>query len=245
MSLIIVAPPTVEPVTSDEVRARLGMTYDDFPDDLVIDSWITAARQKLDGPNGLLQRALITQTWSMVIDEFPPPYEYYGFDYRERGYYSAYTSPTYYRRWPIDIQAIRVPLPPLQAVTSITYLDGNGVTQTIDPSTYRVLLEEPGVIVPATGQSWPLAGYTVGSVTVRFRCGYGDTAVAVPEGIKTAIVLGVSELRSTMARDLFISSETVEGVGSTSYVAGSGLGTALGNAAKALLMPYMVQIGAS
>lgn len=75
-------------------------------------------------------------------------------------------------------------LPPLQSVASITYVDSNGDTQTLDSSLYRVDSKSiPARISAASGVSWPSTGDVTNAVTVRFVAGYG-AAAAVPECIK-------------------------------------------------------------
>lgn len=83
-------------------------------------------------------------------------------------------------------EEIGVPLPPLQAVTSITYTDSVGIVQTLSPSEYAVdTASEPGRIVPAYGTFWPSTQSGIpNAVTVRFVAGYGSTATAVPQPIR-------------------------------------------------------------
>lgn len=90
---------------------------------------------------------------------------------------------------------LRVPMPPLQSVTSITYLDTGGTSTTLSASLYQVdANREPGLIRPAYGQWWPSTRVdTYNVVTVRFVAGYG-AASAVPKELKTAILLWLGEL---------------------------------------------------
>jgi uncharacterized phiE125 gp8 family phage protein len=82
-------------------------------------------------------------------------------------------------------------LPPLQSVTSITYVDSNGDTQTLDSSLYRVDSKSiPARISVASGVSWPSTDDVTNAVTVRFVAGYGS-ASAVPECIKQWIKIRV------------------------------------------------------
>ena len=87
-----------------------------------------------------------------------------------------------------------VPLPPLQSVTSIKYLDTTGTEQTLASSTYRVdAVSEPGRIALDYGKSWPSTHPVINAVTVRFVAGYG-AAAAVPEPIRQAILILIGEL---------------------------------------------------
>ena len=83
---------------------------------------------------------------------------------------------------------INVPLPTLQTVTSVKYLDTAGVEQTVSPSSYTVAGQR---IVPSDA-GWPSTDDVPHAVTVRFVAGYG-LAVAVPAAIKAAILLFVGD----------------------------------------------------
>ena len=85
---------------------------------------------------------------------------------------------------------IVVPLPPLASVTSVTYIDENGDTQTWDSSLRQHdTNSEPGRIKPIESESFPSTQLdTYNAVTVTFVAGYGD-ASAVPERFKHAIKL--------------------------------------------------------
>lgn len=108
----------------------------------------------------ITKRALVTQTWDLVLDRFPC--------------------------WTINI-----PKPTLQSVTSITYVDPDGVTQTLATDQYRVdSSSAPGRITPAYGVVWPSTRGITGAVTIRFVCGYGAAAV-VPDGIKVWMLLRI------------------------------------------------------
>jgi uncharacterized phiE125 gp8 family phage protein len=89
---------------------------------------------------------------------------------------------------------IKVPLPPLQSITFITYKDNSGVPQTLDPDTYVFdAYGEPGLIHLAYGNSWPATCPEPNSVQIRFVCGYG-LAADVPEHIRNAILLKLADL---------------------------------------------------
>jgi uncharacterized phiE125 gp8 family phage protein len=83
---------------------------------------------------------------------------------------------------------IELPLPPLQSITSVNYVDVGGVTQTIDPANYLVdIYTEAARLTPAYNSFWPTSTrYQNNAVVIRFVAGYGDAA-EVPETIKTAI----------------------------------------------------------
>jgi uncharacterized phiE125 gp8 family phage protein len=90
---------------------------------------------------------------------------------------------------------IVVPMPPLQSVTSIKYIDTDGVEQTLDALLYSVDIDTiPGLITPAYGETWPTdVRDQVNAVRVRYVAGFGDEA-DVPQDIKTWIKITVGTL---------------------------------------------------
>ncbi len=112
-----------------------------------------------------LNRQLCTAVWDYQIDRFP-----------------CYGEPIY------------IPRAPLRSITSITYLDYAGASQTWSSSLYRaVTSKEPGEVTEAYGQIYPETYPVSGAVTIRFSAGYG-VASAVPEPIKQAMKLKITEL---------------------------------------------------
>lgn len=69
MSLTLITAPAVEPLSLVEVKAHLRVV--DSDDDNLIALYIQAARSFVDGKDGFLGRALVTQTWQLTLDEFP------------------------------------------------------------------------------------------------------------------------------------------------------------------------------
>ena len=121
----------------------------------------------------ITRRQLINATWDLLLDKFP------------------------YNRNPIEIL-----LPPLQSITSITYIDPAGATQILSSSLYRAICEgtpitpkcQPGKVLPIYGQVWPSTINDIESVTIRFVAGYGAVGTAVPEGIKNWMLLNIANL---------------------------------------------------
>ena len=79
---------------------------------------------------------------------------------------------------------IRPPRSPLSSVSSITYVDTNGDTQTLSASVYSVDTDtEPGRISLAFNQSWPDIREQNNAVVVTFVAGYGAAATDVPAAL--------------------------------------------------------------
>lgn len=86
---------------------------------------------------------------------------------------------------------IVLPRSPLQSVTSITYTDTDGATQTLAASEYQVdTASAPPRIVPAYGKSWPSTRQQINAVKVRFVCGHTDAA-SVPADVKAWMLLSI------------------------------------------------------
>lgn len=161
-SLVVVTPPVGEPIGLVDTKAWARITG--VQDDDLLGQLITTARQHFDGPWAWFQRALFTQTWDYFLPSFPIDFDEPDCDY---------------------LIGIRVPLPPLQSVTSVKYLDVDGVLQTISASDYVVdTARQPGRITPAPGKAWPTVRATTNAVTIRFVAGYGAKVTDVPQDIR-------------------------------------------------------------
>jgi uncharacterized phiE125 gp8 family phage protein len=159
VSLTLVTPPPEPPIGVYDLRAHLRI--DEADEDALLESYIEAARLHLEGPRGWLNRALLTQTWDWTLDCFP-------------------LGPG---------RVFHVPLPPLQSVASITYLDADAIQQTLAPSAYVVdTRTEPGRIQPVSSTSWPTTYAQFNAVTVRFVAGFGPVQEDIPQPIRQALI---------------------------------------------------------
>lgn len=90
--------------------------------------------------------------------------------------------------------AIRLPASPVVSVTSVKYLDLDGVEQTLDPADYIVdSVSEPGYIVPAPNVTWPDTFDRINAVNVVVVCGYGADDTATPPSFRGYILAKVQE----------------------------------------------------
>lgn len=106
---------------------------------------------------------------------------------------------------------IALPLPPAQAVTSITYIDAEGAVQTLDPSAYRLIGSDPGKVIPVN--SWPSTKTDPEAVKIEFRAGYGDLAADVPAAIKRAILEHCTFFYETRSMISFASAPSIVPMG--------------------------------
>lgn len=103
-----------------------------------------------------------------------------------------------------------LPVAPVQSITSITYVDVDGATQTLAASVYEARLYglEPSVVLKYN-QTWPTI-QTGSQITVTAVAGYGAAGSNVPSPIMQAMKL--------LAADMFRFRETAQsGSISTAY----------------------------
>lgn len=106
--------------------------------------------------------------------------------------------------FPCD-SVIELPKPDLQQVTTVKYIDVDGVLQTIAAAQYQVdIYRRPAVLKPAYQCYWPVPRTSdFNAVQVRYVAGYAPTTspqdaaamqAAVPEGIKLWMKIRVAQL---------------------------------------------------
>jgi uncharacterized phiE125 gp8 family phage protein len=156
--------PTVEPITLEEAKDHLRESDDS--QDTLIEALIQASREYVEEYTG---RRLITQTWRMTLDGFPCA--------SRRNLWSR----------------IEIPNAPLQSVTSISYTDTAGATQTVATSVYSVDVGTTvarGFVRLKYDQAWPDARYgSPDAVTITYVVGYGSSGESVPSAIRQAMLL--------------------------------------------------------
>jgi uncharacterized phiE125 gp8 family phage protein len=164
--------PAYEPLTVDYVRDYHLRSPNGNAEDSYIETLIRVARRAAER---VTRRALVPQTWRLVMSGFPCG------------------------------GPIVVPKPPLQSVTAITYIDEDGVEQTWggSPLPYEVVAPSGpqaryGLIAPAYEQVWPTTRRQLEAVTVEFIAGYPETGspaeAQIPEDITHGMLLMIGEL---------------------------------------------------
>lgn len=82
-----------------------------------------------------------------------------------------------------------LPKSPVSTLSSIKYIDTDGVTQTVATTEYVVdKNSNPCRVVLEYGKSWPTPKTIINAVTVRFVAGYGAAPSAVPDDLRIAIL---------------------------------------------------------
>lgn len=155
--LKLITAAAAEPVTATEVKATTGLVTADGMD-TVIANRIIEARQWVEE---YLQRALISQTWELALDEFdedeielpmPPTASVTSIKYQDTDNAEQTLSTAYY--------------------TLNDYVRA-----------------APAVVVLNHDYAWPSTYVVVNAVKVRYVAGYGASGSYVPGPIKEAIML--------------------------------------------------------
>lgn len=88
---------------------------------------------------------------------------------------------------------------PVNSITSVTYVDSNGATQTISAADYALdTFSKPAQVNLAYGKTWPMVRNQPNAVTVTFEAGYtGDTSPVtnvMPKALIQAMLLTITDL---------------------------------------------------
>jgi hypothetical protein len=192
----IITPPAAEPISLAELHAKLEL--DLALRDSELGDIQVAVRQWVEK---WLRRALVTQTWELVLESFanedplrlpPSPYRYTtpevfpwwaGLDYLSEPWYLARQR-----------RHIELPFGQLASVASVTYVDQSGVTQTLVAGTdYSVdTVHVPGRIYPAPGKAWPVPRCQWDAVKIQYVVGSAASSVEKP--IKQALLMLADKL---------------------------------------------------
>jgi uncharacterized phiE125 gp8 family phage protein len=185
----LITPPTAEPVVIADALTYLRLDGGDDSD--FVTALISVGREHVEN---YCNRALMTQTWNFYFQDFIPRDRRFmtGLNYPGSNVPIPYGgSSRWAQQWPLN-SYLELDRPPIQSVESITYVDVNGATQTLDPSIYLVdVATEPGRIYLAPGKIWPPYTSQRNSICVQCVCGYEDAA-SVPNAIKLAIKMVIA-----------------------------------------------------
>jgi len=171
-NLTLAAAPAQLPVDLNTFKIHARVRIDDETEDEYLNGLIAAATESIDGANGWLGRALITQQWKLTLHAFP------------------------------GTGKIMLPLPPLQGVDSVKYIDAAGAEQTFAAENYEVVTAaEQGYLRLLSGKAWPQAK-SCEPVSVLFKCGYGGDPAAVPFRIRQYIMVQAADMYNNREANL-------------------------------------------
>lgn len=168
MPLKLITAPAVEPVVLADARAALGLDEVDATLDANLTRRCTTARQWAEDFTG---RALINQTWELVLDGFPGN----------------------------EIELLKAPLVSVTSVKYLdtSGVEQTLATSSYVVDTDS----DPGRVYLAYGESWPSTRDIQNAVRIRFVAGYGTAASNVPNPIKDAILIAIGHWTNYQASD--------------------------------------------
>lgn len=161
MALRLITAPATEPLDLEfEVKPHLRVDFAD--DDFYIAGLLTAVREYVEVTE--LSSALMTQTWELVMDNWPG----------------------------VELRLPKPPLQSVTSI-KYTNISGTESTVSssaylVDVDSW------PGRVVLRDGQSWPsVVLREIGGVVIQFVAGYGDAIEDVPAPIRQAMQLILSD----------------------------------------------------
>jgi uncharacterized phiE125 gp8 family phage protein len=146
--------------TSAEVKNYLKV--DDSTDDTLIAAMTKAARTEVESRQNI---STLNKTIVQRLERFPSSYKVAS-DYEN---------------------VIKCLVYPLVSVTSITYLDENGLSQVLSPSLYEVDTYS-GIIAEAVDQDFPDTYLSLNDVTITYVAGFGSNSTDCPADIRIAVL---------------------------------------------------------
>lgn len=160
MGLKLITPPAAEPVTLQEAKDHLRITGSD--EDALLTTFIEVAREYCEEYQN---KAYITQTWDLSLDEFPK---------------SPYSLP-------------KPPLQSISSIKYYdqdgTEHEFNASNYLVDTASVK------GRVSLAYGKSWPsVTLQPINGVVIQFVAGYGDATTDVPERIRNAIKVLIGQI---------------------------------------------------
>lgn len=168
-SLVCTVEPTETPVDLATIYAHVNSIIEDgesAPDDeALISTYLDVATSRLHGPNGLLNRALMSSTWRATYD-----------------------------RWPDEIRIPLARCTEVLYIQYLD-ADGVEQTMTTDQFRYYGIGTDAARIRPASGTSWPAIADDPEAIALTFRAGWTQATLpasikgAVLELVATAYAL--------------------------------------------------------
>ena len=156
MQLRLLTPPAKKIQTLEEAKEHLCLPQDFTEQNTAIISYIDAATSMIDGASGILNRGLITQTWTGVLDAFP-------------AIFSLPLPPVQ------SVTEIRY---------TDTAGDSQTVGSANYRVSYTNMDFSRAFVEPVNGFSWPSIDNVLGAVEIDFVVGYGDDNDDLPQKVR-------------------------------------------------------------
>lgn len=158
MTAYLLAGPAIEPVTLAEARAFLRV--DETAEDGLIATLIAAARLHIEGTTA---RALIAQSWRLVLD-----------------------------CWPAD-RVVPLPVGPVMSLTAVTAYDADDAPHelALDQFLAETGVTPARLLLPRAIEGMPVLRERQG-IEIDYAAGYGTDAADVPTDLRQALLVLVA-----------------------------------------------------
>ncbi|RUP11117.1 head-tail connector protein [Hyphomicrobium sp.] len=154
MSLVMTIPPAVEPVSVADAKAHMRIDGDD--EDVLIASLLLTSRLHIEVA---LSLALITQSWTITLDRWPP-----GRD-------------------------VELPLTPLRSIDEVRVKNAARIANAIPREGYLVDLAARPARLVWNNMVPPAPHVRTNGIEIDMTAGFGSTGDSVPAPLKHAILM--------------------------------------------------------
>ena len=176
-------------ISTADAKTHLNVDFSD--DDTYIDTLVSTATAALDGPYGIIGKALVTQSWQAEMWPVTGRTEVY------------------------------FPVTPMISLSSIHYYDTDNAQQSLTVGDFDVFKDEDkAIIVPQVGDNWPTMYCRRDALTITASCGFG-AAASVPANIVHAakiILTNLYENRGEMPAEMPSAVKALIGVSRSGWV---------------------------
>ena len=173
-ALSIHTAPAAEPVELSDIVNQLNLAGNEAYTSMLI----TAARESAEQ---YMCRALITQTWRMMLDTWPDGLS----DWWEAWHAQLPDEEALY---------IEIPYAPLRSITSINTYDEDDVASALVVNDYFLVdtYSTPGRLVLRADATYPVDTRRGNKIEIIYSAGYGATSDSVPASIRLGIMQHVA-----------------------------------------------------
>jgi uncharacterized phiE125 gp8 family phage protein len=176
----LVTPPATSPVTLADAKTQLRIDASVTADDAFITGLIANATNYMEEATG---RAIIDQTWKLVLDGFPGAS---GNDQWWDGVREGHVNTLFGQSGPIELLRH-----PAKSITSITTFTQDDVSSVV-PSTTYLLNSSAARVTLRNGKTWPVSLREFDAVEILYVAGYGADGTLVPRGLRQGILVCVA-----------------------------------------------------
>lgn len=180
MSLTLITPPVMEPVSLAELKEHLRVDIGDTSQDNDIATLGMAGRAWVEA---YTRRRCVAQTYRLLRDFFPG---YYARLVGQPGSSVVLTGPALLAgiRFAIDLD-----FSPVQSIVDFQYINAANQTTALSPSTGYLadLNSSPARLTPPFGQMWPVALVILNAVQVDYLVGYANPVLVSSTNNPTVI----------------------------------------------------------